>query len=356
MASITFETGYAKSNYVDVNLDNLNFIVECVVDGSDAALIDDLLKGRIGQFGIIAHSIVAEGNVTNLKDGRPFEGDVYMSVDFPYGGGSLEDHIPLDLNYDKIDLFSVNNSLFNNIDLFAIPDKDFENELDLDFDNDDFIDEDHFEDIIDSMLLPVSSFSTEIDPSELGRFVTKISFEIEYEGLIKRVVFDFAYDDPDIVVGQTNPVDKQMTETIDSRVNWPDIMITMGQSQMRVNGRMRSIDGRGNTSVMVVNKEVFVPIEAVVKALGGSVSYGANQKLTVKLNNKSIVSYNGKSDITANGKKAKMGTAPFMSDNGTMMFPASFLSEALDLSTEWSSDSNTLSVWSAKASSKYTDV
>ena len=54
----------------------------------------------------------------------------------------------------------------------------------------------------------------------------------------------------------------------------------------------------------------------------------------------------------ANGKKAKMGAAPFMSDNGTMMFPVSFLSKTLGLKTEWSPDTNTLSVWSANVTAK----
>ena len=360
MASFGFETGLVESSFVDVNLDNINLIVDCLVDGVDASLIDELQKGRIGQFGIIAKSIIAEGTVTNMRDGRPFEGDVYMSLDYPFGGGSWEDHIPLDLNYDNIESYLENKSMFDNIALLAIPKKDFDDEIDFEldddyFDEDDFIDDDHFEDIMDSMLLPVSSFSREIDPEdlgELGSFISAITFEIEYEGLIKRVVFNFVYDDQDIVAGQTNQADRKMTETIDSIVNWPDIMISMGQSQMRVNGRIRSIDGRGNTSIMMVDNEVFVPIEAVVKALGGSVSYDAKQKLTVKLSNKSIVCYNGETNIMANGKKAKMGAAPFMSDNGTMMFPESFLSEALDLTTEWSPDTNTLSVWSANETVK----
>ena len=108
MASFGFETGLVESSFVDVNLDNINLIVDCLVDGVDASLIDELQKGRIGQFGIIAKSIIAEGTVTNMRDGRPFEGDVYMSLDYPFGGGSWEDHIPLDLNYDNIELISIN--------------------------------------------------------------------------------------------------------------------------------------------------------------------------------------------------------------------------------------------------------
>lgn len=352
MAVLNFETSSTDSGYVDVNLDNLNIIVECYVDDVDAALIQELQMGRIGQFGILVKNILAEGSVTNLKDGRPFEGDVYVTLGSPIGGG-WEDNIPLDLNYDIPTLARFNRS--DRIVLLGLPDWDSPDDDDL-FDlDDDFGPEEDLEEMLDRMLLPVSTFSMELEAGldadvlgDLGRFVTYIDFAIEYEGIIKRVVYNFAFDDEDIVEGQVNPVDQQMTDTIESVVNWPDVMITMGQSQMRVNGRIRSIDGRGNTSIMMVGGKVYVPVEAVVKALGGTVSYGSSEKLTIKLSDKSIVSYNGKSSITSNGKSAKLDAAPFMSDNGTMMFPSSFLSKTLGLKTEWSAETNTLSVWSAK--------
>lgn len=123
-------------------------------------------------------------------------------------------------------------------------------------------------------------------------------------------------------------------------------MISMGSSLMRVNGDFRAIDGRTNTSITMVGNELYVPIEAIVTALGGSVAY-MNNKVTINLNNKSVVSSKDSQSITVNGKSTKMGAAAFMANDGTMMFPASFLSDTLGLTVEWDSDSGTLSIWSS---------
>ncbi|NLP15500.1 MAG: hypothetical protein GX379_00445 [Clostridiales bacterium] len=53
-----------------------------------------------------------------------------------------------------------------------------------------------------------------------------------------------------------------------------------------------------------------------------------------------------------NGKKASMTKASFMADDGTMMFPVSFLSDTLGLTVEWSSDTKTLSIWSGNVAAK----
>ncbi|NLO08977.1 MAG: copper amine oxidase N-terminal domain-containing protein [Clostridiales bacterium] len=347
IAVLDFEGASTDSGYVEANLNNLDFIVECLIDGVDGGLISDLQQNRMGEHGILVESLVAEGAVTNLKNLLPYEGDVTIYIDYPFGAGGWENSIPMNLDMDIPDFFK----LYNTIVSFGKIDVDIDLDEEFDFDLGEEFDEDLTEDMFDRLLSPTSAFSFEADSDalgDMGRFVSRVIFEIEYEDITKSVIFEFTYKDPDIVVGPTNPGEEAIYGDRESRVNWPDVMITVGQSQMRVNGRMRSIDGRGNTSVMMVDNEVFVPIEAIVEALGGSVSYGTNQKLTVKLNNKSVVSFNGKSAITANGKKASMEAAPFMTSNGTMMFPATFLSKNLGLKTEWSADTNTLSVWVAK--------
>ncbi|TAH74964.1 MAG: copper amine oxidase N-terminal domain-containing protein [Anaerolineaceae bacterium] len=349
IAILDFEGASTDSGYVDTNLNNLDFIVECLIDGVDAKLISEIQRDRVGEYGIIVESITAEGNVTNLKNLQPYEGEVDIFIGYPFGGEGWETSIPMDLDYEMLDLSKSDNS--RTIVSFGKFDNVVDIDEEFDFDLGEEFDEELTEDMLDRFLSPTSSFSYEADSDalgEMGRFVSRIIFAIEYEDITKSVTFEFAYKDPDIVAGPTNPGEEAIFGDRESRVNWPDVMIAMGQSQMRVNGRMRTIDGRGNTSVMMVDNEVFVPIEAIVEALGGTVAYGSDQKLTIRLNNNSIVSYNGKSDISANGKKLNMKAAPFMTSNGTMMFPASFLSDNLGLTTEWSADTNTLSVWSSK--------
>lgn len=349
MAIIEFEGASTDSGYVDANIDSLDFIVECLIDDVPGELISDLQKDRIGEHGILIESIKAEGAVTNLKNLLPYMGEVTIYMDYPFGAGGWETSIPMDLIYDTNDFSKYDNS--SSIISFGQFDYDIDFNEEDGFDFYDRLDIDIPEDMLDSLLLPTSSFSFESSPDILGnsgRFVQRVIFEIEYEGIIKTVIYEFSYKDPDIIAGPTNPGEEAIYGDRESRVNWPDIMLSFGQSQMMVNGRMRSIDGRANTSVMVVGDDVFFPVEAVVKALGGTVTYGSNQKLTIRLNNKSIVCYNGNRSITSNGRKTKMEVAPFMTSNGTMMFPISFLSKNLGMTTEWSKDTNTLSVWTAK--------
>ncbi len=333
-ASINYEGAINASDFVDVNLNNLNLIVDCFADGTDASLIDDLYKDRTGTHGTMIENIYAEGTITNLKNRRPFEGNIHMWVGYPLGGGGWETDIPLDLHMRSLTSSSVSEPVNMTVADINKPTVGLPKDLhptgpDINI----------TEDQLNDLLLPVSTFSQELGTDVLGkkgRFVTGITFTIEHEGLIKQVIYRFDYDDPDIVEGLNNPIDQFFNDEIHSKVNWPDVMMTVGQSQMRVNGVERTIDGRGNTSVMVVGGNVFVPVEAVVTALGGSVTYGSDQKLGIKLNKFSVDSWNGKTALTVNGDQKSMQMTPYMASNGTMMFPVSFLSENLGLRTEWS--------------------
>jgi hypothetical protein len=149
-----------------------------------------------------------------------------------------------------------------------------------------------------------------------------------------------------------NAIRQIINEKVESRVNWPNMMMTVGHSQMRVNGVLTAIDGRKNPSVMVANGNVFVPIEAVVKALGGSVTYGAGHKLSITLNTISAECTSGSTMLKVNGASKSMTHAPFMTSGGTMMLPVSFLSDNLGLKTEWSPETETLSIWSAGTAAK----
>ena len=308
-ASLNFETDMSTSDYVNASIDSLDLIIDCLIDGVEASLVEEIQKSRPGQLGVFASNILVEGTVTNTKNKRPLEGNVAMSLGFL--GSGWNGDIPLQVLYDTPD---------------GSPDED--------------------------LILPRSEFKKELGKSTLGeqgRLITGIVIKIEYEGLIKRVLYEFTNNQADfenIVAGETNPVNKKIIEVIESKVHWPDIMISMGSSLMRVNGDFRAIDGRTNTSITMVGNELYVPIEAIVTALGGSVAY-MNNKVTINLNNKSVVSSKDSQSITVNGKSSKMGAAAFMANDGTMMFPASFLSDTLGLTVEWDSDSGTLSIWSS---------
>ena len=368
-ASINYEGRTVKSDPVEANLDNLMFNVDCLIGGRDASKV----RHPPGKRGITVSKLYTEGTITDLKNLKPYQGDIIIGITFineeyaipsigrrEYPTFGWHARIPAQVHsgltkvssVDKIDdmiAASLNKPVINppGIKQPSGPDVNIPAKQLM-------------------TLLPYSTFKYEV-PSDVfndpRKRVLRIRIFIEHEGLIKTVFYDYNMPDRDhrlntsetgenILGRESNAIRQIINEKVESRVNWPDVMLTVGHSQMRVNGVLTAIDGRKNPSVMVVNGNVFVPIEAVVKALGGSVTYGAGQKLSITLNTISAECTSGSTMLKVNGASKSMTHAPFMTSGGTMMLPVSFLSDNLGLETEWSPETKTLSIWSAGTAAK----
>ena len=86
------------------------------------------------------------------------------------------------------------------------------------------------------------------------------------------------------------------------------IVLKIGSSRMYVNGAAQDIDPGYSTQPVIVNGSTFVPINAIIKALGGTVGWSAADKqVTINLNNTSIVLNIGSKSATVNdaGKNAR---------------------------------------------------
>ena len=367
-ASINYEGATIKSDQVEVNLDNLILNVDCLIGGiggRDASKVGNPPRVR----GITVSDLYIEGTVTNLKNLKPYQGNVRIGVTFIREEDAFDRHID---RKDEYETFGWGTSIpvqvhsaVNRISSLNGPDDIIVANLDKPVLNSPGIRQPSVQDInipeFLTTLLPYSTFKYEV-PSDVfadpEMRVLSINIYIEHDGLTKSVSYNWNIQDFDIkpdtssesgqniLGGESNAIKQIYNEKLDSRINWPDVMLIVGNSQMRVNGVLTAIDGKKNQSVMVVDGNVFVPIEAVVKALGGSVTYGTGQKLGITLNNITAECTGGSKSLKVNGIAKTMTQAPFMTSGGTMMLPVSFLSDNLGLKTEWSPETGTLSIWS----------
>lgn len=123
------------------------------------------------------------------------------------------------------------------------------------------------------------------------------------------------------------------------------IVLTVGNPNMIVNGEPREIDPGQGTAPVIVNGRTFLPIRAVIEAMGGTVGWdGAAQKVTI--NNKGIILelIIGSTTAKVNGHTAELEVAPYISDTGRTMLPLRFVTESLGCDVEWEWTTKTVTI------------
>jgi SOS response regulatory protein OraA/RecX len=123
------------------------------------------------------------------------------------------------------------------------------------------------------------------------------------------------------------------------------IVLTIGSSRMYVNGAAQDIDPGNQTSPVIVNGSTFVPIGAIINSLGGTVSWdGANQEVTITLNNTTVVLNIGNKIAAVNGAATTLDGAPYISATGRTMLPLRFITESLGHTVNWDPSSRTITI------------
>jgi|GEM_PF-4731337 hypothetical protein len=123
------------------------------------------------------------------------------------------------------------------------------------------------------------------------------------------------------------------------------INLSIGSSQMSVDGAVYDIDPGYQTAPVIHDGRTFVPIRAIIEALGGTVDWSASsQTLTITLNNTNIVLGIGNKSATVNGVDKALDDAPFISDTGRTMLPLRFITENLGHTVNWDDTSKTITI------------
>ncbi|MEN6348749.1 MAG: stalk domain-containing protein [Syntrophomonas sp.] len=112
-----------------------------------------------------------------------------------------------------------------------------------------------------------------------------------------------------------------------------NIVLTVGQDKMLVNG---GTDPSFHDTPVIVENRVFVPIGGIIRAMGGSTSWNADeQKVTISLNNRVLNLWIGQNRAQIDGQEASLDVPPFISSTGRTMLPLGFISKNLGSEINW---------------------
>ncbi|MCX5780481.1 MAG: stalk domain-containing protein [Firmicutes bacterium] len=123
------------------------------------------------------------------------------------------------------------------------------------------------------------------------------------------------------------------------QVGWASaatIVMQVGQPSMTVDGATQAIDPGQNTVPVIISDRTFVPIRAIVEALGGTVGYApADQKVTIQLQSTTVELWIGRADATINRQTTTLANIPFVSATNRTMLPLRFVIENLGGQVAW---------------------
>jgi hypothetical protein len=118
--------------------------------------------------------------------------------------------------------------------------------------------------------------------------------------------------------------------------NTTKILLEVGSRYMYVNGKRMEIDSGKSSKVVIKNGRTFLPIRAVIEAMGGDVDWRQSDKrVSIYVKNSEINLWIGNKDAKVNGKKMETDVAPYISDSERTMLPLRFIAENLDCEVNW---------------------
>lgn len=130
-----------------------------------------------------------------------------------------------------------------------------------------------------------------------------------------------------------NATDEVKVKT-NSRSN--NLVLEVGSKYMYVNGKKTEIDPGKGTVMVITNGRTFLPIRAVIEAMGGEVEWrNSDKRVSIYLNNKTIHLWIGNKTAKVNGSNKETDVAPYISDSGRTMLPLRFIAENLDSEVDW---------------------
>lgn len=115
-----------------------------------------------------------------------------------------------------------------------------------------------------------------------------------------------------------------------------NIILEVGSKYMYINGKKMEIDPGKGTIMIINNGRTFLPIRAVIEAMGGEVEWSASDKrVSIYLKDSKIHLWIGNKMVKVNGSTKESDVAPYISDKGRTMLPLRFIAENLDCQVDW---------------------
>ena len=127
------------------------------------------------------------------------------------------------------------------------------------------------------------------------------------------------------------------------RADKTEIVLTVDEPMMTVNGTETNIDENGTTPV-IVNGRTLVPIRAIIEAMGGSVAWNAETKTAaLKYADSSIELTIDSTTAYLDGESKELDTTPAII-NGRTMLPLRFVAEGFGFDTDWNGEAKSITV------------
>jgi S1-C subfamily serine protease len=123
------------------------------------------------------------------------------------------------------------------------------------------------------------------------------------------------------------------------------IVLQVGKASMTVNGVSRAIDPQGTVPV-IVESRTFLPIRAIVEALGGTIAWtAAEQKVTIIMGSDVLELFIGKNTARVNGSLVSIDSTNAKVTprivGGRTMLPVRFITEQLGGTVVWNDATKT---------------
>ncbi len=136
------------------------------------------------------------------------------------------------------------------------------------------------------------------------------------------------------------------------------IILQVGEASMMVNGVTQAIDQQGTVPV-IVESRTFLPVRAIVEALGGSIAWtAAEQKVTIIMGSDVIELFIGKSTARVNGLSVSIDPANAKVTprivGGRTMLPVRFITERLGGTVVWNDATKTATLTFGSATTQTT--
>lgn len=114
------------------------------------------------------------------------------------------------------------------------------------------------------------------------------------------------------------------------------IILTIGNSMMKANGRAKAIDTLRGSSPVINSGRTFVPLNNIISEMGGKVTWNSReQKVTIIVSDNIIELWIGKTMISVNGIKRIIDAAPYLNNKSVPMLPLRHVMESLGCELTW---------------------
>lgn len=134
-----------------------------------------------------------------------------------------------------------------------------------------------------------------------------------------------------------------------------EIILTINNPVMSVNGTERSIDNEG-TAPVIINERTLLPVRAVVEAMGGTVEWNADtQTVTLNRNSDTINLIIGSQTAYLNDNAEVIDAVPIILNDRTML-PIRFIAENFGFTVDWDNENQTVTIREQKAEDSQSEV